>query len=510
MATRVKPSTIMSVLIFGAMAAADQNVFGGREDIVNVTPAGLLQWARFSGDDCVKQVRADAAQCIPCKKNLTDGTVVNRFVGPCKRDATVLASQIFTPWHFCHEGGGCPQGRLPKFSGRVCWAFNKGEFTRYNGPAGVCIKESFHSRHVPTVSYALANMAHGWKNRQDFIAAYQWSMEQRAAWGRPETVMTCGLFCNGQKACGEVGDCTCGEECGSNATSMPPTSTTTTTITTSAHDDSKCLENGQHDDDCCSLQEEAECSDGYRLEFGGVCATWRSWTYYTVLCYPPTSSPAPVPEPEQWSSAVDGAGKACRGASTMDNSASYYLLSQQSSPEDCKAQCLQESRCKGVEYSSTGRCEVWIRPGGIQATKDAPGYTCLRYEPAATPSAFNLVDGGEDRACRGATSTDDSPTYYTVFHQINTLQDCQTLCELEPQCKGVEYSQEGRCEVWTRPGGVQATKTVAGYSCYSYEPIAALGQAEKLVRQHKFLGTALLQTGVASSRLEQAYHLDEL
>merc|ERR1719401_2679763 len=33
-----------------------------------------LQWARFSGDDCVKQTRADQAQCIPCKKNLTDGT----------------------------------------------------------------------------------------------------------------------------------------------------------------------------------------------------------------------------------------------------------------------------------------------------------------------------------------------------------------------------------------------------------------------------------------------------
>merc|ERR1719464_2521783 len=175
-------------------------------------------WARFSGDDCVKQVRANQAQCIPCKKNLTDGRQVDRFVGNCKRDATVLASQIFTPWHFCHADGGCEQGRLPKFRGRKCWAFNKGEFTRFDGPAGVCIKESWRSRHIPTVSYALANMAHGvngGRNTADFVAAYQWSMEQRQLWGDyPDAVMTCQVFCNGQLACGEVGDCTCGEECG--------------------------------------------------------------------------------------------------------------------------------------------------------------------------------------------------------------------------------------------------------------------------------------------------------
>mmetsp|Transcript_80826 Transcript_80826/g.237558 ORF Transcript_80826/g.237558 Transcript_80826/m.237558 type:complete len:191 (-) Transcript_80826:1297-1869(-) len=78
---------------------------------------GESHWARFSGDDCVKQARADQSQCIPCKKNLTDGTQVDRFVGNCKRDATVLASQIFTPWHFCSADGGCPQGRLPEIQG---------------------------------------------------------------------------------------------------------------------------------------------------------------------------------------------------------------------------------------------------------------------------------------------------------------------------------------------------------------------------------------------------------
>merc|ERR1740129_361216 len=196
-------------------------------------------WGRFNGDDCVKQVRADQAQCIPCKKNLTDGTQVDRFVGNCKRDATVLASQIFTPWHNCYPDGGCPQGRLPKFRGRICWAFNKGEFTRFNGPAGVCIKESWHSRHIPTVNYALANMAHGINGRRntaDFIAAYQWSMEQRDLWGDyPEAVMTCQVFCNGQQACGTVGYCSCGAECGNvSSTTVESESNGTDTRTTTA------------------------------------------------------------------------------------------------------------------------------------------------------------------------------------------------------------------------------------------------------------------------------------
>lgn len=195
---------------------------------MNGTLVRRLQWPRFSKADCVKQARAHQAQCIPCKKcvgkevtykgeSQCEGEIVNRFVGNCKRDATVLASQLFTPWHFCNADGGCPQGRQQKFRGRVCWAFNRGNFTRFFGPAGVCIKEYWHSRHIPTVRYALANMGHGVSGRRnaaDFVAAYQWSMEQRKSWGeRPETVLTCQLFCQGQKACGQVGECSCGEEC---------------------------------------------------------------------------------------------------------------------------------------------------------------------------------------------------------------------------------------------------------------------------------------------------------
>jgi len=261
----------------------------------------MLEWPRFSGDDCVKQKRADQAQCIPCKKTLPDGSKVDRFRGNCKRDATVLASQLFTPWHNCEEGGACKQGRLPKFRGQLCWAFNKGNFTPFDGPAGVCIKKSWRSRHIPTVDYALANMGHGVNGRTntaDFVAAYQWSMEQRRDWGdRPETVMTCQLFCKGLRACGEVGDCTCGEACGENGDGSPgdpPQATTTTQIatttaltTTTVEDRSKCLERGHKDDDCCALASEAGCADGYTYATGAVCAWSRRprRTYYTTICF---------------------------------------------------------------------------------------------------------------------------------------------------------------------------------------------------------------------------------
>mmetsp|Transcript_66174 Transcript_66174/g.171694 ORF Transcript_66174/g.171694 Transcript_66174/m.171694 type:complete len:422 (+) Transcript_66174:61-1326(+) len=211
--------------------------------MLQVELAARATWARFSDLDCVKQTKASDAQCIPCKKNLSDGTLVDRFQGNCKRDATVLASQVFTPWHTCGQDGSCPWHRLPKFRGGECWAFNKGEFTRYHGPAGVCIKKSWPSRHIPTVDYAKANMAHSWQNVADFIAAYQWSMEQRESWGdRPDTVMTCQLFCGeGNRSCGNTGDCTCGEACaeptpvttaGNQATLATTTTTTTTTMTT--------------------------------------------------------------------------------------------------------------------------------------------------------------------------------------------------------------------------------------------------------------------------------------
>lgn len=40
---------------------------------------------------------------------------------------------------------------------------------------------------------------------------------------------------------------------------------------------------------------------------------------------------------------------------------------------------------------------------------------------------------------------------------LASLSACQSLCENTMGCKGVEYHISGRCEIWTRPGGIEAS-----------------------------------------------------
>ena len=44
-------------------------------------------------------------------------------------------------------------------------------------------------------------------------------------------------------------------------------------------------------------------------------------------------------------------------------------------------------------------------------------------------------------------------------------QDCKQACRGHAGCKGIEYSA-GRCEVWTREGGIEATVPLQGFKCY--------------------------------------------
>lgn len=50
--------------------------------------------------------------------------------------------------------------------------------------------------------------------------------------------------------------------------------------------------------------------------------------------------------------------------------------------EDCKSLCANFQGCVGIEYNAGGqRCEIWTRPEGIEVTKEAAGYVCLKYLP---------------------------------------------------------------------------------------------------------------------------------
>jgi len=90
--------------------------------------------------------------------------------------------------------------------------------------------------------------------------------------------------------------------------------------------------------------------------------------------------------------------------------------------------------------------------------------------PAADSAQWLPVDGGVDRACRGASWTDNSDTYYQVHLGTASMAACKALCKQASVCKGVEYSSPmRRCEVWKRPSGIGSTWPAPGFTCLRYQ-----------------------------------------
>lgn len=176
----------------------------------------------------------------------------------------------------------------------------------------------------------------------------------------------------------------------------------------------------------------------------------------------------------------DGANQVCRGTSAEDNLDAYYSASYGlASLDACKSACMSYSLapCRGVEYHTTGRCEIWTRPDGIGMTIPLYGYSCLAYIPnipSANPSLFKPVSkDGTSQVCRGSTIADNLPTYYLVVG-LDSLDACMAACMAHAEasaapCRGIEYSM-GRCEMWIRPEGVGATRALSGYTCLRYQP----------------------------------------
>eukprot|EP00434_Breviolum_minutum_P009686 symbB.v1.2.008527.t1/scaffold532.1/size190944/1 len=60
---------------------------------------------------------------------------------------------------------------------------------------------------------------------------------------------------------------------------------------------------------------------------------------------------------------------------------------------------------------------------------------CARQRPST--AEWELVGTLENGACRGRTPTDNSPSYYSVHHGVNDIEECKGLClEQFPSCKG--------------------------------------------------------------------------
>ena len=159
----------------------------------------------------------------------------------------------------------------------------------------------------------------------------------------------------------------------------------------------------------------------------------------------------PVTEPEN---------QACRGSD------SDFLVTVAPALEACKARCAAMSPfCTGIEYTSASkRCELWTGLEGIRETYGLPGSTCLSY---ALAPVFSPLEGGVDRACRGASPSDNPPSNYVIV-EASSLHRCQEICAKWQGCRGVEYNFYTRCEIWTRAEGIQSVQYVPGHTCMDY------------------------------------------
>lgn len=157
--------------------------------------------------------------------------------------------------------------------------------------------------------------------------------------------------------------------------------------------------------------------------------------------------------------AVDGGlQRACRGATTTDNSPTNFVVASAADLASCQLQCLQLVGCQGVEFHDVnGRCELWTRT--IEASAFFGNAVCYRRVGILEP-----VDGGVDRACRGSSAGDNNPSYFEIV-DLQVFDDCQRECLRRAECRGIEFSL-GRCEIWTRPEGIQASISLSGFMCY--------------------------------------------
>jgi len=235
-----------------------------------------------------------------------------------------------------------------------------------------------------------------------------------------------------------------------------------------------CVAAAEEENENCEVKYETPCDQEITSTSDMLCTcelpSTKTTTRAASTTRSSTSTSVSTTQSEPVFEEVDGgAGRACRGASSTDNAASYYMKTTASTIYDCKDICVATPSCVGVEFGEKNqRCEIWTRQQGIRATSSVSGYTCLRYlSTHDSTKDFQPVDGGDDRACRGLGGVaDNNASYYTV-QTVTSLELCKAKCRVSQSCKGVEWwEKHGRCEVWSSPIGVG--KVVSGFMCLRF------------------------------------------
>ena len=161
---------------------------------------------------------------------------------------------------------------------------------------------------------------------------------------------------------------------------------------------------------------------------------------------------------------LDAVERGC-SARSGDNDEDFYTSYLNVSLQGCKAICAENAPfCKGVEFTSS-HCHVWTRVSGIERTLPRAGAMCLRYGETEEGDAFERIDGGTDRACRGMNASDWSPSYFAFFSTSKSIEDCKSRCIEHPSCKGIESNAYG-CKVWTTK--ITTSIGFSGTTCLRY------------------------------------------
>ncbi|CAE8621606.1 unnamed protein product [Polarella glacialis] len=172
--------------------------------------------------------------------------------------------------------------------------------------------------------------------------------------------------------------------------------------------------------------------------------TWKKIVHTTTTTT--TTTAVWLRELPGFESVDGGVGRACRGSSASDNSKAYYHLYNNAGPfKACQALCLVTPDCQGIEHHLGGRCEVWIRPGGIGASAPVSGSRCMRRVLNNTLGCDPLGLGCQTGYELSGTTCTQIATFLSNSQYcregwmkrimaMTTMQDCILSCKATPNC----------------------------------------------------------------------------
>jgi len=170
-------------------------------------------------------------------------------------------------------------------------------------------------------------------------------------------------------------------------------------------------------------------------------------------------------------------------------------------------------KCTEKHYDTDGKADCESDKDNTWCPSSEPGPSPVPPSPPSPPSPtptptptgtlnFEPVDGGIGRACRGASNADNSRDYYKVFTGLPSIDDCKAKCVAEPLCNGIEHNPNGRCEVWTRSAGIQASAAVTGYTCLAYGMATCSKEKYSQCGGKAFSGNTCCPVGMWCMRIE--------